>query len=149
MSQRENFNKIVYLADDDEDDRILFLEAVEELKLSVFVLQTVDGKELLDALHSAEQLPDIIFLDINMPFKNGFECLKEIRSAAGDLKRVKIIMFSTSSSSIHVKISYKLGADFYAVKPANFQGLKELLQRIFETDWKSLDRYSSKFFMAE
>src|SRR6218665_947975 len=129
MSKEQHFNRIIYLADDDEDDRILFLDAVEELNLPVSVVQTVDGNDLINTLNKAEQLPEIIFLDINMPCKNGFECLKEIRNNYGNLKKVKIIMLSTSSSSIHIKISYKLGADFYAVKPGTYQGLKELLTR--------------------
>ncbi|WJS93854.1 response regulator [Flavobacterium johnsoniae] len=147
MSPQPNFEKIIYLADDDEDDRILFLDAVEELRMPLYVVQTTDGNELLKALRNAEHLPEIIFLDINMPCKNGFECLKEIRSASGDLKNVKIIMLSTSSSSIHIKISYKLGADFYAVKPGSYQGLKELLERVL-TDFKSLRKDANKFLLA-
>ena len=147
MSKEQHFNRIIYLADDDEDDRILFLDAVEELNLPVSVVQTVDGNDLINTLNKAEQLPEIIFLDINMPCKNGFECLKEIRNNYGNLKKVKIIMLSTSSSSIHIKISYKLGADFYAVKPGTYQGLKELLTRIFN-DFKSLKRDIKYFMLA-
>lgn len=147
MSPQQNFEKIIYLADDDEDDRILFLDAVEELDLPLYVVQTTDGNELLEALNKADQLPDIIFLDINMPCKNGFECLKEIRSAYGDLKKVKIIMLSTSSSLIHIKISYKLGADFYAVKPGSYQGLKDLLGKVFN-DFKSLKKEMNKFMVS-
>lgn len=78
MSQKQNSQKIIYLADDDEDDRILFLDAVEELNLPISVVQTKDGNELINALRNAEHLPEVLFLDINMPCKNGFECLKEI-----------------------------------------------------------------------
>ncbi|MFD2942456.1 response regulator [Flavobacterium notoginsengisoli] len=147
MSKEQHFNRIIYLADDDEDDRILFLDAVEELNLPVSVVQTVDGNDLIDTLNKAEQLPEIIFLDINMPCKNGFECLKEIRNTYGNLKKLKIIMLSTSSSSIHIKISYKLGADFYAVKPGTYQGLKELLTRIFN-DFKNLKKDIKYFMLA-
>ncbi|WP_343593581.1 response regulator [Flavobacterium sp.] len=147
MSLQENFEKIVYLADDDEDDRILFLDAVEELNLPLSIVQTTDGDELLKTLRNADHLPDIIFLDINMPCKNGFECLKEIRSSSDDLKDIKVIMLSTSSSAIHIKISYKLGADFYAVKPGSYQGLKELLEKIL-TDFKSLRKDANKFLLA-
>ncbi len=147
MSPHQNLEKIIYLADDDEDDRILFLDAVEELNLPLNVVQTTDGNELLEALNKADHLPDIIFLDINMPCKNGFECLKEIRSTYGNLKKVKIIMLSTSSSLIHIKISYKLGADFYAIKPGSYQGLKELLGKVF-TDFKSLKKEVNKYMLA-
>ncbi len=147
MSKGKSFSKVIYLADDDEDDRILFLDAVEELNLPISVVQTFDGNELMNALRTADYLPEIIFLDINMPCKNGFECLKEIRSASGDLKKIKIVMLSTSSSSIHIKISYKLGADFYAVKPGSYQGLKELLGKIF-SDFKSLKKDIKNFLLA-
>ncbi|CAM3760004.1 response regulator [Flavobacterium chungbukense] len=147
MSPQQNFEKLIYLADDDEDDRILFLDAVEELNLPLNVVQTTDGNELLNTLHNADHLPEIIFLDINMPCKNGFECLKEIRSASGDLKKVKVIMLSTSSSAIHIKISYKLGADFYAVKPGSYQGLKDLLEKLL-TDFKSLKLEMKKFLVT-
>lgn len=147
MTQQHHTERIIYLAEDDEDDRIFFLEAAAELKLPIRILQAADGNELLQALENAEQLPDFIFLDINMPCKNGFECLKEIRSSQGSLKNVKIIMLSTSSSPIHIQISYRLGADYYAVKPGTFQGLRELLSKVFN-DFKSLKRDMKKFLPA-
>lgn len=148
MSHQQNFEKIIYLAEDDEDDRILFIEAVEELNLPIFVVQAADGNELIDTLTHADSLPEIIFLDINMPCKNGFDCLKEIRSAGKELEKVKIIMFTTSSSSIHIKLSYKLGADFYAVKPGNFQELKALLKKILENDEIKIKRKDKKFLLT-
>lgn len=147
MAQQQNPERIIYLAEDDEDDRLLFLEATAELDMPVRVVQTADGNELLDALKNAECLPDIIFLDINMPCKNGFECLKEIRSAEGSLSSVKVIMLSTSSSSIHIQICYKLGADYYAVKPGTYQGLRELLGKVFN-DFSSLEKGMKKFLLV-
>ncbi|MFC0778671.1 response regulator [Flavobacterium sp. HJSW_4] len=147
-NQQQNPERIIYLAEDDEDDRMLFLEASEELNLPIRVIQAPDGNELLDALKNADHLPDIIFLDINMPLKNGFECLKEIRRKEGALGRVKIVMLSTSSSSIHIQISYKLGADYYAVKPGTYQGLRELLDKVFN-DFGSLKKEVKKFLAAQ
>lgn len=148
MLEQEGLQKIIYIADDDEDDRMLFFDAVLDLKLSADVTAAEDGVQLLNMLSQAtEHLPEIIFLDINMPGKNGFDCLEEIRSANGDLKKVKVIMFSTSNNPDNIELSYELGADFYAVKPSTFQGLKNLLQKIFEMDW-SIKKNDKKFLLA-
>lgn len=149
MLEQQNLQKIIYLADDDEDDRMLFFDAVLDLKLHVAITAAGDGVELLDMLSkTVKHLPEIIFLDINMPGKNGFDCLGEIRSAKGDLKKVKIVMLSTSKNPENIDLSYKLGADFYAVKPSTFQGLKNLLQKIFEMDWNSVKKCEKKFLLA-
>lgn len=92
MQEKPITKKIIYQADDDQDDRMLFLDAVLDLNLPVAVLQAADGQELLDALLKSKCLPEFIFLDINMPCKDGFHCLTEIRNAEGDLKNVNIIM---------------------------------------------------------
>lgn len=92
MPTNHNPHRIICHADDGEDDRMLFTDAVDELCLSVTVHQAADGQKLLDMLfHKSVQLPEIIFLDINMPGKGGFECLEEIRREKG-LQDVKIVM---------------------------------------------------------
>ncbi|RKR08927.1 response regulator receiver domain-containing protein [Flavobacterium sp. 81] len=122
-----------------------FFDAVLDLKLPAAVTAAEDGIQLLDMLSQAvKQLPEIIFLDINMPGKSGFDCLEEIRSAKGDLKKVKIVMLSTSKNPDNIELSFELGADLYAVKPSTFQGLKNLLQKIFEMDWNSVKKKRSK-----
>ena len=149
MLEQQNAQRMIYMADDDEDDRMLFLDAVHDLNLPASVTAVEDGMELLDKLSQAvKHLPEMIFLDINMPRKNGFDCLEEIRSAKSDLKKVKIIMLSTSSNPENIEQSYALGADFYAVKPSTFEGLKNLLQKIFDMDWKLVKKSDKKFLLA-
>lgn len=149
MVQQQNSRKIIYLAEDDEDDRILFLEALRELHPEIAVKVSEDGQELLNNLHKRESVkPEIIFLDINMPRKNGFECLKEIRSREKGFSGVKIIMFSTSSSTLHIELSHRLGADYYAVKPGSFQELKELLHDIMEIDWNTTPKNKTEFLLV-
>jgi len=141
--------KNIYLADDDEDDRILFTEAVEELNLDVSVRTACDGLELLNALKDgSEPVPEMIFLDINMPGKSGFECLKEIRNIFEEPAKMKVIMLSTSSTPANIELSYELGADLYAVKPSNFQALKGLLLNIMSTDWSSARKSIAEFRIA-
>ncbi|WP_281631611.1 response regulator [Flavobacterium luteolum] len=149
MSKLHNPQKFIFIADDDEDDRMLFFDAVQDLNLPAVIESASDGEELLNTLcGKTKHLPDLIFLDINMPIKNGFDCLQEIRSKDGALKEVRIIMLSTSRSTDNIELSYKLGADFYAVKPSTFQGLKDLLQKVFEMDWKNVEKNSTKFLLA-
>ena len=145
----QNTPKIIYHADDDEDDRLLFLDALEDLSLPAVVQGARDGQELLQTLDKNKgRLPDMIFLDINMPIKNGFDCLAEIRRREDALKEVRIIMLSTSKSPDNIELCHKLGADFYAVKPSSFQGLKDLLQKVFEMDWGSVQKSGSRFLLA-
>ncbi|MXO04407.1 response regulator [Flavobacterium sp. HBTb2-11-1] len=145
----QNTPKIIYHADDDEDDRLLFLDAMEDLSLPAAVQGVSDGQELLHTLDkSKDGLPDMIFLDINMPIKNGFDCLAEIRSREDALKEVRIVMLSTSKSPDNIELCHKLGADLYAVKPSTFQGLKDLLQKVFEMDWSSFQKSGGRFLLA-
>lgn len=148
MFQRENFPGKIYLAEDDQDDSILFTEAVRELYPEITVRISENGQQLLENLYENEsENPEILFLDINMPCKNGFECLKEIRSL-DRFSSLIIIMFSTSSSTLHVELSYKLGADLYAVKPGSFPQLKFLLGEILTMDWGTIQRNKKSFFLA-
>ncbi|ABQ06581.1 response regulator [Flavobacterium johnsoniae] len=138
MLQQNNSYKIIFHADDDEDDRMLFMDAVTELNLPIKVQQAEDGQKLLNCLYSPElEIPEIVFLDINMPGKSGFECLEEIRNWEDPLKQIKIVMLSTSSNIENVELSYKLGADLYAVKPSTFHALKSLLTEILKLQWNA------------
>lgn len=86
-----------------------------------------DGEELMQMLiNETTQLPHVIFLDINMPRKNGFECLADIKKN-DRLKDVPVIMFSTSNSRDAMSTLFKTGADIYIRKPRNFEQLKELI----------------------
>lgn len=145
LQQQQNSLTTIFLADDDEDDRILFEEALQEVNSDVVLTQAEDGKELLDILSQQHHsLPDVIFLDINMPKLDGFGCLQEIKQDA-NLKELLIIMLSTSSDPIIIEKAFGLGATFYAVKPNTFEGLKLLIKNVLSMDWLSLEQNRKKF----
>ncbi len=119
----------ILLADDDENDRMLFKEAFEELKIKTIVFTVNNGTQLMDYLKAKNTiLPDILFLDLNMPRKNGLECLKEIR-ANKKLKNISIAIYSTSASENDIVETFCLGANVYINKPSDFASLKEVLSK--------------------
>jgi len=120
----------ILLADDDEDDRLLFTDALKELKIKTIVHTVNDGIELMEYLATnGNDLPQLLFLDLNMPRKNGFECLKEIRNNH-DLAEVAIAIFSTSLAEKDIEETYINGANVYINKPNSFNDLKEALSTV-------------------
>lgn len=127
---------LITLADDDEDDRMFFTDAFEELKINTVVNTVNDGVALMNFLNANETvLPNIIFLDLNMPLKSGIECLKEIK-ANPKFKDIVIAIYSTSSSEEDIENTFVLGANIYIKKPNNFGKLKEILSEVVTLNWQ-------------
>ena len=117
----------ILLADDDIDDCQFFKEALEALPLTTQLKTVHDGEQLMNYLEeNAEHLPHVLFLDINMPRKNGFECLSEIKHN-DKLKDLPVVMFSTSNPKDSIEILFKTGADVYIRKPSNFSQLVQVI----------------------
>ena len=127
----------VLLAEDDEDDVHLFKTVLAELNQDILVTVTADGNLLMAFLNQATTLPEMIFLDLNMPFKNGFECLREIR---GNEKwnNIKIFVLSTSSQPQHIEDAYKGGADLYLSKPTSYTQFKDMVEKCLVNNWEGL-----------
>jgi CheY-like chemotaxis protein len=128
----------ILLADDDKDDRFLFREALSEVSLQTELETVHDGEQLMNYLEEhKDHLPDVVFLDLNMPKKNGFECLTEIKTHE-KLENLPVIMFSTSyPRDIHyeedmIKMLYKIGAYDYLRKPTDFSELKTIIRDTLE-----------------
>lgn len=127
---------LVLLADDDEDDRIFFKDAIDELKIKTKVETVCDGQQLMDYLKEpGTPLPHVLFLDLNMPRKNGLECLREIRSNK-DLKDLSIAIYSTSSSDHDIQESLIYGANIYIKKPNDFEKLKKAIADVMSINWQ-------------
>ncbi len=125
----------ILLADDDTDDCFFFEKALSEIPISTQLTMVNNGERLMDYLSkNIEQLPDVLFLDLNMPRKSGFECLTEIMENS-KLKDLPVIMFSTSYTmdpnyeQSMIDVLYKLGAQDYIRKPGDFSKLKELIHQ--------------------
>jgi len=116
------------LADDDEDDCAFFKEALDDLGLAISLNTVANGVDLMKYLSDKffGDLPDILFLDLNMPRKSGFECLSEIK-LIDKLKDLSVIIFSTSLDMKVVDLLYEGGATFYVQKPADFSKLKKVI----------------------
>ena len=120
------------LADDDLDDCIFFKEALEELSVSTKLTTVNDGVQLMQLLSKEKEvMPDVLYLDLNMPRKNGFDCLVEIKSDE-KLKQIPVIIYSTSFDKEVVNLLHERGAQFYIRKPAEFHNLKNVIQKSLE-----------------
>lgn len=138
----------IALADDDEDDCVLFKDVLDELLISPRVSWAKNGDDLMENLSTSDRpLPDIIFLDVNMPIKNGIECLKEIRKDER-LKHLPVIIFSTSTQQWAVEQAYELRANLFIRKPDTFQKLKDIIQRILSTDWRRASPVAIEEFLV-
>ena len=118
----------ILLADDDMDDCLLFNEALEELPVVARLTMVHDGEQLMQWLtDKRNKLPDILFLDINMPRKNGLACLSEIKHN-DKLKKLPVIIFSTSFEKEMIDRLYNDAAHYYIRKPTEFSQLKKIIQ---------------------
>lgn len=107
----------IVLADDDQDDHYLFTHAIKEFNPEVNILQAFDGVQLLELLNDEDrQLPDIVFLDLNMPMKNGMDSLKEIRETERT-RDLPIVICSTADSENNINMAFNFGANLYLQKP--------------------------------
>jgi CheY-like chemotaxis protein len=127
----------ILMADDDEDDRLMTKDALEESRLHNELRFFEDGEELMDYLRlqgeyaDAEKAPrpGLILLDLNMPRKDGREALKEIK-ADPELRRIPIIVLTTSKAEEDILRTYDLGVNSFITKPVSFQGLVEVMKSL-------------------
>lgn len=126
----------ILLADDDEDDRLIFKEAINEVRVKTKLTVVNDGVQLMEYLQETEDdLPHIVFLDLNMPRKGGIECLREIRSDAR-LRDLSIAIYSTSASEEDIEDTFVKGANVYIKKPNDFNTLVKVLGEVIMINWQ-------------
>lgn len=138
----------IFYADDDEDDLMLFDDAVKiitkDTGLTVQLYLVENGVGLIDRIIEQKDPNPLVFLDLNMPFKSGFELLSEIRHHS-KIKNTTVIIYSTSTDEATIEKSFKSGANFYVSKPNDFVSLKSMVDSLIRVDWKNQRPTPSKF----
>jgi CheY-like chemotaxis protein len=120
----------IFLAEDDDEDSALFHEALSSLFPDFLLHRVKDGFECLYSLkHFCE--PDIIFLDLNMPLKNGIDCLSAVRRMP-ELAEVPVVIYSSSFNIKDIDAAYKNGAAYYFVKATSLPDFVEMLKKLYQ-----------------
>lgn len=130
-------NYLILMAEDDADDRLLVKDALAECGVNEGVRFVADGEELVDYLLRRGKYekagdsprPDLVLLDLNMPRKDGREALKEIRANAS-LRRMPVVVFTTSRADTDIEKVYELGANSFVTKPAAFDELVSTMAKV-------------------
>jgi CheY-like chemotaxis protein len=120
-------NFTILLADDDPDDRMFFEDALDELVVTATLHMVPNGFELMKYLERhIDRLPNVIFLDLNMPSKSGSECLSEIKNHEM-FNQIPVIIYSTSANADVMESLYDMGALYYVRKEGDFSNLKSII----------------------
>jgi CheY-like chemotaxis protein len=129
-TQAMSDSKTIHLADDDEDDRLLMKEAMEEVDPTVNVVEAENGAELLKNLKDDHSQADsVIILDMNMPVMNGLETMSAIK-ADPETEKIPTVMMSTSSNPVLKKKAFDAGVDEFITKPSTFRALISVVNKI-------------------
>lgn len=144
MVRSEPYINHVVLADDDQDHGFLFQLVLHQVDPGKRLTIIRDGEELM--LFLSQEVPDLLFLDLNMPCKHGLECLKEIREQL-QLHDLPIVVYSSSTYMTDIQRSYIHKADLYIVKPFNSFHLKNALESILTTDWRKKFSQQKHYFI--
>jgi len=133
----------ILIAEDDADDRLMIQEAFSEIGLGDAVRFVEDGQELMTRLGgSSTATPSMIIIDLNMPRKDGREALRDIKEDSR-LRRIPVVVLTTSKSPEDIRNDYSLGANCYITKPVTFEALLTMVQT-FQKFWFGVVRLPSK-----
>ena len=131
----KNISNIV-LAEDDIDDQNIFQIALEEIDSAIRTQFVSNGKELLTLLQTAQ--PDLLFLDLDMPYKNGLECLVEMKKDL-QLKKIPVVVFSSTTKPSNIQTAYEMGAHLFFIKPPVYSDYLSSIKAIFKLNWDEPD----------
>jgi CheY-like chemotaxis protein len=127
--------KIAFIIDDDPDDREILIDLVKSIDKEIILWESTNGDEALTKLRrQVGHLPDIIFLDLNMPKVNGIECLRTLKTIE-ELRNIPVHIYSTSAENNDIDQSLRLGAAGFITKTSNLADLnaklREILNQVF------------------
>ena len=126
-------NSNVVIAEADHDDFEMFSLAIQDLSLRVIIRRAENGEILMQLLET--NIPDMLFLDIALPRKDGKQCLREIR-ANKKYDLLPVIMYTSFCDTRSIEFTFREGANIFVIKPSSFNELKEILKSIFAIEWK-------------
>jgi len=140
MDDKKKELSSVLLIDDDRDDYDLVLEAFQDInpRIKVYFVSRCE-----EVIRYSQKSFDLVLLDINMPYHDGFSWLKGIREKGYD--KLPVIMFTNSLSPADIVRSYKEGASLYFPKPESFSKLKKALQKLIQLDWGNPDSVTANY----
>lgn len=127
-------NFTIFYTDDDEDDLSIFADAVESLPEKIQLKTYNGGDKLLTAINNPPPIPYVVFLDLNMPGKNGFDVLKELRDS--EKKDIPVVIFSTSNEPGIIEKCRLLGANLFITKPVLMKDIVKSIEHALEINWK-------------
>lgn len=125
----------IFYTDDDEDDLSIFTDAVDSLPTKIELQTYSGGDKLLEAIYNPPPVPHIVFLDLNMPGKNGFDVLSELRNSEVK-KDIPVVIFSTSNEPSIIAKCRSLGANYFITKPVLMKDIIKSIEHALQIDWK-------------
>lgn len=131
------------LADDDSDDCEVFCSVVATIAPSIKIACVSDGRQLMTLLQSFS--PDILFLDLEMPYKNGLECLVEIRQNEL-LKDLPVVAFSSTNRPANIQTAYEMGAHLFLLKSPSYSEFTASLKTVLlHLDWQKPNHIKEQY----
>ena len=141
MTGTERQVQNVLLAEDDDDDYELFVEVIKDLSLKVLLTRAENGDVLMRILH--EKVPDMLFLDIMMPCKDGKDCLLEIRTHK-KFDNLPIVVYTSLRDFDTIEFCYRRGTNLFVQKPYTYAELIEVMEQIFSINWTEMRYYPTR-----
>lgn len=141
-----NIREIHYV-DDDRDDLENFQLAMRQMDAKHTLYTHNDPEKFIQSISNVCKANPLVFIDINMPVRSGFELLRDMRRTL-ECKKVPVIMISTSDDPQAIMVSKELGADFYMVKPGNITALKNNIKRFVNLDWANFTFSPNEFVVS-
>jgi len=134
-------NNIIF-CEDDEDDRFLFNDVLRDFNSKLKIDFVSNGVRLMELLK--HYVPDLLFLDLEMPFKNGLECLVEIRENA-TLEKLPVVMFSSTTRQANIQTAYDMGAHLFLIKSPTFSEYASSIRAVLQLDWSNPDAIKEQY----
>jgi len=131
----------ILMADDDKDDFLILQQAAQKIGDSFTITYAANWMELWRLL--VKSTPDIVFLDLNMPVKDGFECLETLR-ADRKFAKLPIVIYSTSLSRTDIDKAYDKGANYFIVKPNSLEDISNILKKVSSMSEEALSSIPSR-----